>query len=215
MSPWIKLTRISLTRTQEFLNNLRQTCDTLENLPIPTIAAINNTCVGGGFELALATTMRISSPLAKLAFPETQLGIIPGAGGIRRLRRLVGPSTAASLVLNSRWITARYAASKNIVDILLSSTKVGSAPNGQESKTGVDFKRSRHETLELAITNARYICKGAPVAIGAALRLLQAKDDDGTLEKQEYDRCLTVGRRDRDEALQAFQEKRPPIYEGA
>ena len=206
----VPLTGISHSRTQGFLNSLRQTCDILESLPIPTISAIHNVCVGGGLELALATTLRVSSPFAKLGFPETQLGIIPGAGGIRRLRRLVGPSMTASMVLLSSRIAGQSARKSGLVDIVTHHRDdAGPTPSAQ------DLALRRQHTLHLALLRARYICQGGPVAIGAALRLLQTEDDDGTLEKQEYNRCLTVGRRDRDEALLAFKEKRPPVFKGA
>lgn len=195
-------------RIQDFLKTLRQTLNTLEKLPIPTISAINGSCMGGGLEMALATNLRVCAPNATLGLPEVQLGIIPGAGGIRRLRRLVGDSMASYLVLTSTRIPAHVASAMGLVDL-------SSVEGDEQEWRKMDASRLRTLNIQHAINRARHICLGGPVAVGAALRLLQAKDDDGTLEQEEYDRCVTVGRRDRDEALQAFAEKRLPEFKGA
>ena len=62
----------------------------LEDLPFPTIAALNGHALGGGWELALACDLRVAVPQAKVGFPEAGLGIIPGAGGTLRLLQHVG-----------------------------------------------------------------------------------------------------------------------------
>jgi len=64
-----------------------------------TIAAINGAAVAGGLELALACDMRISSDNARFFFPETKLGLIPAAGGTRRLPQIVGKARAKELIL--------------------------------------------------------------------------------------------------------------------
>jgi 3-hydroxyacyl-CoA dehydrogenase/enoyl-CoA hydratase/3-hydroxybutyryl-CoA epimerase/enoyl-CoA isomerase len=65
-----------------------------EDLPIPTVAAINGIALGGGFEMALACDYRVMSKTAKIGLPEIKLGIIPGYGGTTRLPRLVGADNA-------------------------------------------------------------------------------------------------------------------------
>ncbi|MEU6657430.1 enoyl-CoA hydratase/isomerase family protein [Streptomyces sp. NPDC046821] len=81
----------------------------IEELPQPTIAAIDGLASGGGSELALACTMRVGSPRARLRQSEVPAGIIPGGGGTVRLPRLVGPGIAAEVVLSGRAFTAEEA----------------------------------------------------------------------------------------------------------
>src|SRR5690606_33615504 len=64
--------------------------DFIENLKTPVIAAINGFALGGGLELAMACHFRIASDNAKMGFPETSLGVIPGYGGTQRLPQLIG-----------------------------------------------------------------------------------------------------------------------------
>ena len=83
--------------------------DTLESLPVPTIAAINGYALGGGCELALACTFRLVADSARLGLPETSLGLIPGFGGTQRLARAVGRQQALELILTGRQVTAEEA----------------------------------------------------------------------------------------------------------
>lgn len=78
----------------EFVSMLRRTFTDLAALPMPSIAVLEGGAFGGGAELALACDLRVSDTDAVLAFPETRLGIIPGAGGTQRLPRLVGLGVA-------------------------------------------------------------------------------------------------------------------------
>src|SRR5262245_27312621 len=83
----------------------------LAALPVPTVAAIDGICVGGGTELALACDTRIASeePHTQIGLPEILLGIIPGFGGTTRLPRLIGLRAALDLILTGRALGARRA----------------------------------------------------------------------------------------------------------
>lgn len=72
--------RVSMSKQQvaEFVHALRSSFTDLQDLPMPTIAAIDGFALGGGFELALGADMRIAGETAKIGFPETNLAIIPG-----------------------------------------------------------------------------------------------------------------------------------------
>jgi enoyl-CoA hydratase/carnithine racemase len=69
------------------------------DLPQPTFSAISGYCLGGGFELALATDFRIADESAIFGLPEVEIGIIPSSGGTYRLCRLAGPARAKELIL--------------------------------------------------------------------------------------------------------------------
>lgn len=88
----------------------------LENLPLPTIAAINGYALGGGLELALACDIRVAADTAKLGLPETGLGIIPGAGGTHRLPRIVGLGIAKEMVLAGTILSAEDALRVGLVN---------------------------------------------------------------------------------------------------
>ena len=83
--------------------------DKLENLPQPTLAAINGWALGGGTEVVLSCDIRIASDRAKFAAPEVSLGITPGFGGTQRLPRAVGIPRAMELMLTGRMIDAQEA----------------------------------------------------------------------------------------------------------
>ena len=75
------------------------TFDALAAAPVPTIAAIDGPAIGGGLELALACDLRLATPRARFALPETGFGVLPAAGATFRLPALVGPSVAREMIL--------------------------------------------------------------------------------------------------------------------
>lgn len=93
----------------------------LAALPIPSVAAINGACLGGGLELALACTARLGGDSSKVAIglPEVKLGLIPGWGGTQRLPRLIGLSRALDLILTGRSLTSKQAKKLGIVDAVV------------------------------------------------------------------------------------------------
>ncbi len=90
----------------------------LERLTVPTIAAIDGICLGGGTELALACDWRVASdrPDTRIGLPEVRLGIIPGFGGSVRTPRMVGIQRALQLILTGSPIPAGRAAKWGLVD---------------------------------------------------------------------------------------------------
>jgi 3-hydroxyacyl-CoA dehydrogenase/enoyl-CoA hydratase/3-hydroxybutyryl-CoA epimerase len=92
--------------------------DRLAQMKIPVVAAIHGACLGGGLELALACHGRVCSdaPETKLALPEVQLGLIPGAGGTQRLPRLVGVQAALDMILTGKNIRPRKALKMGLCD---------------------------------------------------------------------------------------------------
>jgi 3-hydroxyacyl-CoA dehydrogenase/enoyl-CoA hydratase/3-hydroxybutyryl-CoA epimerase len=90
----------------------------LEAMKIPVVAAIHGACLGGGLETALACRYRIVTdhPKTILALPETQLGLIPGAGGTQRLPRLIGLQRALDMILTGRNVRAKKAYQMGLAD---------------------------------------------------------------------------------------------------
>ncbi len=90
----------------------------IARLPIPTLAAVDGICLGGGTELILACRHRIASDRkeTRIGFPEVQLGILPGFGGTTRMPRLVGLSAALPIILTGKPVDARKAEKLGLID---------------------------------------------------------------------------------------------------
>ncbi|MFK0222876.1 enoyl-CoA hydratase/isomerase family protein [Streptomyces vinaceus] len=91
----------------------------LEEIPQPTVAAVDGQAWGGGLETALACTLRVGSQRAHVGQPEIWNGIIPGGGGTQRLPRTIGHSRAADLILTGRVVGAREAHDMGIFNAVL------------------------------------------------------------------------------------------------
>ncbi len=174
-----------------FLESMRKTFRALELSDCVFIAFINGAAFGGGTELSLCCDLRVIAAEAEMGLTEVKLGIIPGAGGTQRLPRLVGKGTAKDLILTGRRVAAAEAVSLGL------ASKVG--------------------TLDDALSLARTICENAPIAVSAAKHAIDEGahlelDEALSVEQQQY--AKTLGTEDRLEGLQAFAEKRPPVYRG-
>jgi enoyl-CoA hydratase/carnithine racemase len=97
---------------------MRAVNDRLAAAPWLSIAAVDGLALGGGLELAMACTMRVSGPRARYGLPEVKLGLIPGAGGTQRLPRLVGRGRALDIMLTGRQVPAAEALAVGLVDRL-------------------------------------------------------------------------------------------------
>jgi enoyl-CoA hydratase/carnithine racemase len=100
---------------REFLNRIHRVMNTLDASPLVTIAAVNGLAFGGGFELALACDLIIADKMARFCFPELRLGLIPGFGGIPRLKRELGNAIVRDLLLTGRSINANRAQTIGLV----------------------------------------------------------------------------------------------------
>lgn len=174
---------------------IRACINNLETLPQPVIAAVNGAAFGGGTELALACDIRVASENAKFGLTETSLGIIPGAGGTQRLSRLVGKGRAKELIFTARRIDAEEAKEIGLVE----------------------FVESPESLLEKALEIADQIVRNAPIAVRQAkFAIEKGYDVDLTtglaIEQNAYE--VTIPTKDRLEGLQAFKEKRKPVYKG-
>jgi len=186
---------MSQRQAAAFVHRLRGAFSALAALPLPTVAAVEGVAVGGGLELALACDFRVASSEAVLGLPETGLAIIPGAGGTQRLPRLVGPARAKELIFSGRRVGAAEARELGLV-----CRTVGPG-----------------EALQAAAALVRPMLQGGPVA----QRVAKEAVDGGlgldlasgmALEAACYAQVIPTA--DRLEGLQAFKEKRKPVYRG-
>lgn len=180
---------------REFVMSIRETLLRLENLSIPTIAAINGMTLGGGCELAMAFDLRIAEEHAVFGQPEINLGIIPGAGGTQRLPRLIGMTRAKELVFLGETITADEAYRIGLVNMVV--------PTGTalEKAKEVAWKLMNKSAAALRMAKAS-MNVGIQLDIGSALAY-EAECFSGLFATE-----------DQKEGMLAFMEKRKPEFKG-
>jgi enoyl-CoA hydratase len=100
---------------RDFLERIHSVLNWLDEAPFVTIAAVHGVCFGGGLELALVCDVIIADRMARFAFPELRLGLIPGFGGIPRLKRDLGNGFVRDLLLTGRSVNASRAQSVGLV----------------------------------------------------------------------------------------------------
>lgn len=108
----------SIAGVREFLGRIHAVLNALDAAPFVTIAAVHGMCFGGGFELALACDLIVADKMARFAFPELRLGLIPGFGGIPRLKRDLGNAVVRDLLLTGRSLNAARANAVGLVSQL-------------------------------------------------------------------------------------------------
>jgi enoyl-CoA hydratase/carnithine racemase len=165
------------------------------NCVVPTVAAVNGVAHGGGCELAMCCDFIYASSTARFAQPEVMRGIIPGAGGTQTLARAVGERRAKELLMTGRPITAAEALGWGLVNEVCEPA----------------------ELMPRVLDVAHAICDNAPIAVRQVKKAvhqgLQADLTTGLLlEVQAYER--TIPSEDRREGVQAFNEKRKPLFKG-
>ncbi|MGA3295316.1 MAG: enoyl-CoA hydratase/isomerase family protein [Candidatus Acidiferrales bacterium] len=107
-----------LAGVRDFLERIHGVMNSLDTAPLTTIAAVHGVTFGGGFELALTCDLIIADKMARFCFPELRLGLIPGFGGIPRLKRDLGNAVVRDLLLTGRSINAARAQAVGLVSQL-------------------------------------------------------------------------------------------------
>ncbi|KAI3645570.1 hypothetical protein MP228_008498 [Amoeboaphelidium protococcarum] len=190
----------------EFVSLLRGTFSRLEEVSVPTIAAIDGVALGGGLEIALCCDLRVASDKALLGLPETKLAIIPGAGGTARLPRIVGASKAKELIFLGKRLSGNQAFDYGLVN------EVAISIEAQDSQQQAAYQR--------ALLLAKDMLQAGPIALKMAKRSINEGFYNGgadltkalQIEGEAYNGVLRT--EDRLEGLRAFKEKRKPLYKG-
>lgn len=131
--------RERLAGVREFLERIHAVLNAIDTAPFVTIAAVHGVCFGGGLELALACDIIIADKMARFAFPELRLGLIPGFGGIPRLKRDLGNAFVRDLLFTGRSVNATRAYAVGLVAQLAAegeARKIAQATAVQIAKFG-------------------------------------------------------------------------------
>ncbi len=104
-----------LAEVRSFLDRIHDAFNAFDQAPLVTVGAVRGVCFGGGFELALTCDVLVAEQNARFAFPELRLGLVPGFGGVPRLRRDVGNAAIRDLLLTGRSIRASRAHALGLV----------------------------------------------------------------------------------------------------
>jgi enoyl-CoA hydratase/carnithine racemase len=134
-------------------------------LPQPTIAAIAGHCLGGGFELALATDFRVADTTASFGLPEVGIGILPSSGGTMRLTRLLGTARAKELVLLGDKLGAEHARALGLVTDVV--------PEGESLPRALALAERLAALPPLALSVAKQVIDATPGASDEAALALE------------------------------------------
>jgi enoyl-CoA hydratase len=169
--------------------------DAIRKIRTPIVAAVSGYCLGGGCELAMACDLIVASETAQFGQPETNLGVLPGAGGTQRLTRAIGKAKAMDVILTGRFLDAREAEQAGLV------ARVASSDDWLEEAKGV----------------ARAIAAKSPVGVRLAKEAVNQAFETTLAAGLDAERKafhLALSSEDAQEGLRAFLEKRSPNVKG-
>jgi enoyl-CoA hydratase/carnithine racemase len=174
---------------------IQRVFDEIEAFDKPTIAAVNGFALGGGCELAMSCDIRIAADTARFGLPETNLAVLPGAGGTQRLARLVGTGRAIEMILTGRLVDAAEAREIGLVTSVV----------------------LQHELLAAVRDLADRILAKGPLAVRLAKLVIRAgmdTDQRTGLVVERLAQALLYTTGDKHEGASAFLEKRPAAFQG-
>ena len=180
----------------EFYANRKQIrgmFEALRSLPQPTIASVFGFALGGGCELALSCDLIVAAKGTKIGLPETRVGLIPAGGGTQLLTRKVGTSRAKDLIFRGRQLDVEEASALGIVADICERDELDSY------------------TMEVA----KQLLLSSPIALREAKRAIDSSiglplDDAIDIEHDAW--TVVIASEDRSEGINAFNEKRAPVW---
>lgn len=187
-----ELTGLDSTAARRLLQRGQRIFAEIEALPIPVIAAVNGYALGGGFELALACPILLSSTRSRFGLPEAKLGAMPGYGGTQRLRQAIGRAPALYLMLTGRSLTAEHAWHLGVLS---------QPPTSPE------------QLPDLVTDVATELAGYSRTTLGLILE--SARSSGVTADALHHEAALgaiAISSADGQEGIQAFQDRRPPNF---
>ena len=166
----------------------------IEHSPKPIIACVNGFALGGGCELAMSCHFVIASESAIFGQPEVNLGIMVGYGGSQRLTQRVGKGRAMELIITGKTINATQAMNYGLVNYVVPQT----------------------ELLDKAFSILKVVHEKSPIAVGNSIKAINAVWDEQVngydVEAELFGECFVTD--DCKEGIQAFIDKRKPVFKG-
>ncbi|HJU28968.1 MAG TPA: enoyl-CoA hydratase-related protein [Candidatus Binataceae bacterium] len=187
------MAEMSAAEGLEFSRLGHRVMQTIEDLPIPTIAAVNGFALGGGLELALACDLIIASEKARFGQPEINLGLIPGFGGTQRLPHRIGQARARELIMTGEMFDAKMASEWGLANKVVAPDQLLSEARKLAEKLA--------EKSGFTLRQAK-----------AALRASFTMEEDAGLRFEQNAFGLAFSSADRVEGTKAFVEKRTPKW---
>ena len=126
----------ALRGMRDFLQRIHKVMNTIDAAPLTTIAALHGVTFGGGFELALVCDLLIADKMARFCFPELRLGLVPGFGGIPRLKRDLGNGVVRDLLLTGRSFNATKAQQVGLVSQVVGEGEALRVARGTAAQLG-------------------------------------------------------------------------------
>jgi enoyl-CoA hydratase len=186
---------VAWTSAEALKHGNLQRFELLKRISKPIVAAISGYALGGGLELAMACDIIVAAEDTKLGQPEINIGIFPGAGGTQRLTKAVGKYKAMDMILTGVPISAREALAHGLVSRVV----------------------PKETYLSEAIKLAREIALKSPIAVNIAKECVLKAHESALSEGIAFERqnfYLMMSSEDKQEGMNAFLEKRKPIYRG-
>lgn len=151
ITEFLSLFLVPEEQLSQWLHFANSVFNRLEDLPVPTIAAVNGYALGGGCECVLATDYRLATPDLRIGLPETKLGIMPGFGGSVRMPRMLGADSALEIIAAGKDVGADQALKIGLVDGVVKAEKLieGAMAILRQAINGdLDWKAKRQPKLE-------------------------------------------------------------------